>query len=441
MGLYKNIGDGKSTFVWRDPWIPGVHAGGLNPLNDVAVNYVRVCDLFNEEGRCWNRQTLDEVFDRSTVEKILCIPLNRVQQPDRWSWKGEADGTFSVKSCYKLAMKECWENSDLTPDHFCEVPTAFWKSVWKLPILSRYKVLFWRAYIGVIPTIEALGKRGIHIDEPCVFCGVEQENVYHTLIECNTLQQFWQEAKFDFSSWSYHQSLLEWMSVEWSSWVREQRRFFIMALYFIWDTRNRCKFANEPINLNGLWVRVERQWDELCVASNGAVMDVVVPASLRWEKPATDFMKMNVDAALKNTGEGALGGVLRDCEGMVHGVFMVSTPVLNDTILLEAMAVKKGVEFVRDAGVAKVIVECDSRLVVDMLNAGCNHSSLLSSVCTSILHMCNGFDDISFRWIPRTSNQCANRLSKAARDVIGEMIWRESMPICISELCIDDLHQ
>ncbi|KAF7806412.1 reverse transcriptase [Senna tora] len=134
------------------------------------------------------------------MEKILCIHLNKTHLPDRWAWKGESNGNFSMKSRYKRAMRESWENMNLTPDLFCDVPTSFWKSVWKLPILSRYKVMFWRACLGIIPTIDELERRGMVINEPCVMCEESPENAFHLLFECHEVQNVWGTARFDFSS-------------------------------------------------------------------------------------------------------------------------------------------------------------------------------------------------------------------------------------------------
>ncbi|KAF7815013.1 uncharacterized protein G2W53_028982 [Senna tora] len=265
---------------------------------------------------------------RLTVEKIMCIPLHYTHLPDRWAWKCEASGKFSMKSGYKLAMWESWEHMNLTHDMSCDIPTAFWKSIWKLPILSRFK-----------------------------------------------------------------------------------------------EARNQKKFANEPVNLNGLWAKVERQWDKLCVANSGVHLDVEVPSGLRWEKPRVPFIKLNVDATIRSTCEGALGGVFRDAKGLVHGVFMASTPILHNSTMLEALAIKKGVEVAHQLGIKDLIVESDSRIVIDMLNSNCNHSSLLCSICITILDNCTGFNDVYFQWTPRACNQCADSICKAARNIIGEQIW------------------
>ncbi|KAF7807932.1 putative ribonuclease H protein At1g65750 family [Senna tora] len=255
---------------------------------------------------------------------------------------------------------------NLTPGLFCDVPTSFWKSVWKLPILSRFKVMFWRACLGIIPRIDELERRGMGT------------------------------ARFDFSSWTYHNSLLEWMTVEWDRWGREKQCVFVMAIYFIWEARNQRKFANEVVNLNGVWAKVERQWDEACVADNGAHLDVEIPSELKWEKPKAPYLKLNVDEAVRSSGEGALGGLFRDREGVVHGAFMASAPALNDNTLVEALAIKKGVEVARQMGVLDLVVESDSRLMIDMLNSN-------------------------------------YKICKAARHVTGEQIWQDCLPICITD--------
>ncbi|KAF7802284.1 uncharacterized protein G2W53_041395 [Senna tora] len=341
MGLYKNVENGETTMVWKDSWIPGVKMGELNPVNEEARQFTR------------------------------------------------------------LAIMESWEHINLTLGFFCEVQTTFWKSVWKLPVQSRFKVM--RACLGIIPTVDALERRGMQINEPCVLCGAEPENVFHMFFECQAVRQVWETTRFNFSSWQFHNSILEWMSVEWGGWEREKQCVFIMAVYYIWEARNKKKFANETINLNGMWAKVERQWDEVCVARNGIPLDVDTPSNLLWEKPRAPYLKLNTDAATKSTGEGALGGVIRDSEGLVHGVFMASAPSLNHSTLLEALAIKKGVEVAQQLGVSDLVVESDARLVTDMLNSNCNHASLLSLICLSILDMCIGFNDVQFQWPHRSS--------------------------------------
>ncbi|KAF7814801.1 retrotransposon protein, putative, unclassified [Senna tora] len=310
-GLQKYVGDGKSTLIWKEPWIPGLDANEpLLPKGNAPI-VTWVYELMNNGGRSWNEQKLEDVFDMEICRKIKCVPLRRYNQQDVWFWRGEANGNFSVKSCYKLAMKEVWNQINIMPDLFCSVPDDFWKSIWNLPLLSRYKLFMWRACVGIIPCVGALRHRGMQIEDGCIMCGTENEDVYHALIECSTLEPVW----------------------------------------------NLKKFQSEVVSLNNLWPRVERCWDELVLARQIDTYMLEGPPNLQWEKPRQPFIKLNVDATVKSNGDGALGGVLQDCDGSVICAFTGSTPALKDVALLEAMAVEKGMYVAREVGVKHIIVK------------------------------------------------------------------------------------
>lgn len=58
MGLIKRIGDGTSTNIWRDRWIP-MHPGAkpMTPSDGQAVNMVS--DLMTEDGQ-WDEALIDQ---------------------------------------------------------------------------------------------------------------------------------------------------------------------------------------------------------------------------------------------------------------------------------------------------------------------------------------------------------------------------------------------
>lgn len=71
-GMIRRIGDGNSTNIWLDRWIP-MHfdARPLTPMNDQEVNMVS--DLMTESG-CWNEELIREIFIPVDAHAILSIP-------------------------------------------------------------------------------------------------------------------------------------------------------------------------------------------------------------------------------------------------------------------------------------------------------------------------------------------------------------------------------
>jgi hypothetical protein len=100
MGLIKRIGDGSSTNIWQDRWIP--NAIGNKPVcKKDGATASTVADLLNVDGILWNEEALHQNLLPFDAEAVRQIPLGRVQQ-DFWAWSREKHGLYSVKSAYHL---------------------------------------------------------------------------------------------------------------------------------------------------------------------------------------------------------------------------------------------------------------------------------------------------------------------------------------------------
>ncbi|KAF7809749.1 retrotransposon protein, putative, unclassified [Senna tora] len=439
-GLYRSIGNGETTSIWHDPWIPGVQADTLNPLYENGWRPERVCELIDTNATGWDVIKLWAVFDTRNCEKIISVPPCRSNRADAWAWSGEVNGTFSVKSCYKLAMEERWKQMSLTTHIFCDVSAELWKSLWKLPVLSRFKTFLWRACLDILPTVDALERRGMSILDKCIWCNREDETAYHVLVECEVLNSVWNNAPFNFSGKNSHVSILEWMAVEWSEWKEGQRGCFMMALYYIWEMRNGKKFRGENANLNIIWRKVDRSWDEVNIAKTLSSTSQNQIPKLVWTKPLDPFIKLNVDIAMSYEGEGAVGGVFRDHEGLCVGAFAGKVAAMGDVALMEAVGLKRGIEVAREGGITHLLVESDSKLVMDMIHSACNHESRLSTICKSIVESCTKFSECEVGWVPRLCNSSAHSMARIALNLKEDKVWSDSVPIWLAETCIADLN-
>ncbi|XP_074299692.1 putative mitochondrial protein AtMg00310 [Silene latifolia] len=81
--MRRRIGDGKSTRVWRDAWLPGTHTGGvISPCVDGNEN-LRVCELLSEQGG-WNLKRASSLFLPFETERILNIRVSQHRPMDIW---------------------------------------------------------------------------------------------------------------------------------------------------------------------------------------------------------------------------------------------------------------------------------------------------------------------------------------------------------------------
>lgn len=108
--MVRRVGNGESTRFWKDVWI------GVRPLKEV---FPRLFSLSNHKDAFvgevwgfsgvrmdwileWRRQPF--MWEVDLIESLLGLigRLNGLEEEDRWCWRPEGQGVFTVKSVYKV---------------------------------------------------------------------------------------------------------------------------------------------------------------------------------------------------------------------------------------------------------------------------------------------------------------------------------------------------
>ncbi|XP_021801569.1 uncharacterized protein LOC110745747 isoform X1 [Prunus avium] len=128
-GLRKGIGDGQETLVYGDAWIPSPNS--FRPISPQVLDQeTKVSDFIFPVGN-WNVDLLNLCFQEEDVKAITSIPLSVNFHKDRWIWHYTTNGTYSVKSGYRLEMskkKEC--SGVVASSSEPRIRCAFWRKVW-----------------------------------------------------------------------------------------------------------------------------------------------------------------------------------------------------------------------------------------------------------------------------------------------------------------------
>ncbi|KAF7819821.1 uncharacterized protein G2W53_025276 [Senna tora] len=373
-GLRRSIGNGRSTGVWMDPWVPSEAPMILPRPNHIETGDELVRDLLTEDGTSWDDGKLLARFDEEVCARIKSVPPDVDQGEDKWIWELDSKGDYSVKT------------------------------------------------------------GGMNINEQCGMCNIEPEGAFHALVDCPELQILWVMAKFDCSSRVYHANILEWLVVEAGEWSEEQMESLAVAIYLVWERRNKKKFPDEVTRVEELWPCVERVMDELQIVTLTDDRNRTEPTKWVWEKPVYPYTKLNVDASATNEGGGVMGGILRDETVACVGVYTHSVQFPNDPVLLEAMAIKRGLELAYEVGCTHLTVESDAKMVIDMLKIPCVKASTLNALCRDILRFCTNFQSVSFNWVPRLCNFIADFITRKARIDRRNVVWTDSVPLYLSEV-------
>ncbi|KAF7815095.1 putative RNA-directed DNA polymerase [Senna tora] len=407
--LIRCIGNGRSTLIWGDAWIPGSYPFSIDRPTNVIAGDMWVSDLIDETGR-WREDMIEFLMPDEVGRRVRSIRVMDCGRNDRWNWLGDPKGEFTVKQCYKFYMMAKWQSITLFPNMLGEVSCDFWKRLWKVPILPKHKMFCWRACVGILPTSVALNERGVMVDESCVFCARDDEDSFHVLIDCPLLQQVWERSRFNYDSRKWHNSVLEWLAVEGINWSQEQLGMCMIAMY-VSSTWNEILESQD-------W----RSWEDKC----GSV--------LRWTKPENAAVKMNTDAGLLPNGGGVIGGVLRDHDGICIGAFTEEFPFTSNPTVLEAEALTRGMEKMLEWGYEVAIFESDAQIVIDQIVQMDAQVSPLLATCQDILSLKNSFGRISFSWVSRRCNRVAYYLVSYAKDYVRDNLWVDFLPTFLSDV-------
>ncbi|XP_034226575.1 uncharacterized protein LOC117636186 [Prunus dulcis] len=145
--------------------------------------------------------------------------------------------------------------------------------------------------------------------------------------------------------------------------------------------------------------------------------------------PPHRWCKVNVDASWdKVSVKSGLGGVVRYEDGNFLGGyegFRLTASVLE----AEAHSALKGISLAADLGATCIIIETDSKELVQNVNGGIGRSVWsIYPILFAIRNRCNQFNFCNWRWIPHRLNGLDDSIAANARRGMREEVWIHRPP-------------
>jgi hypothetical protein len=195
-GAINKIGDGESTRIWRDNWIPRMP--NMKPSRPVRACRLRwVSHLMSRGSNEWDDGTLRRYFFPWDVDEIMKIRLPATKRPDWVAWQYEKFGVFSVSSAYRLALERAHNLNEVGTSSAASGERSAWSKIWKLPVLPKVHNFIWKMLKNRLPTNANRHYRHIATDASCEMCSASREDCYHATMECphaKTLREVMREV-------------------------------------------------------------------------------------------------------------------------------------------------------------------------------------------------------------------------------------------------------
>lgn len=244
-GLFrKTIGNGSSTYLWMDYWLPG----GFCISDSISARVIYATGIGWKakvsaiiSGGCWSFPShvpaLQHIWD-----SIHSPPLP--DQEDRYLWAGHPTGIFTIASA--------WENlrnkNPISP---------IYHLLWYPDHIPRQSFILWLASKNRLRTQDRLPQHSDGSNGTCSLCNSQIETHDHLFFDCTYSRLVWEQVnRLTDLTWPNlpWQDLLTWASQKWTSKFQFSHLLAKLALsttcYFLWQERNKRFFqqAHRPHN-------------------------------------------------------------------------------------------------------------------------------------------------------------------------------------------------
>ncbi|GAU47896.1 hypothetical protein TSUD_25110 [Trifolium subterraneum] len=365
----------------HDSWLRGSANRWVPSPQPAGVYQLSVRDLLHENYKTWNIAKVRNLFSKDVAEKILETPLVSSVREDKVVWEEERNDCYSVKSGYKLAMRFI-----IGSDKYHVVGN--WNGIWNVQAPHKARHLLWRLCRGCLPTRSRLLERRLECTLNCPVCDEEIEDELHIFFRCAVARDSWSAAAMKVVI-----LLVEWLCYSGA---------FVHKL--------------QSNNVSGI-----------------TEADLV-----RWEKPALDWVKCNVDVAFMIWKD--LGGIV--CFRDNSGHFMVGMTQWQQTVISsvegEACALLLAMEEARHRGLDRVQFESDSKVLIEAIHMKRRGNSEFLSIVHDILSLMSSFVNFEVKFVRRQANLVAHTLARAANSWASFHRF-ENIPFCIEHLVFNEI--
>ncbi|GKV42979.1 hypothetical protein SLEP1_g50328 [Rubroshorea leprosula] len=253
-GFNLKMGEGNTVRFWKDMWTGNQSLADQFPalFRVSSRKEDRICNMGEwRDGKWewfvrWRRSLFEwEKNKWSELQALLDISKPVQEQKDKWEWKHDKDGVYTVKTAYRVISSNNGHGK-----------AWIFKRIWSRLVPSKVSAFAWQLIQDRIPTKINLFRRGIITDTNLVLCGLcgeSTEDSNHLFIHYRNTCSVWQKClqwwgistvmpNTCHESFEQHQSYFKessvragwdvvWLAFTWSIWMARNGKIFKNSVY------------------------------------------------------------------------------------------------------------------------------------------------------------------------------------------------------------------
>jgi ribonuclease HI len=437
-GCRWSIGNGNNINIMGEPWLRDKEQAWIPSPQERGVYNLKVVDLMHPDLKSWDHEKIQAIFSDHIAKCIIDIPLFNLIEEDKLIWVDSTHGQYSVRSGYNLMMNISGRFKD-------QANNEDWNGLWKIRAPPKAKHLLWRMCKDCLPTRSRLQSRCVPCPLSCPLCDNDLEDDWHVVFDCEYSIQSRQTAGLQhvLDPWIQNgRNIKETILGICSRLDEETAGRFASLVWILWNNRNNCVWNNTKEQGRALGYKAKIFWDDWNAAQHVQQHQLVhaqTAASSRWEKPALGWLKCNTDAGFFGAANRTSGGwCLRDHRGVFVSAGTSWIEGTCSVIEGEAIALLEALQHLEQRGISHVVIETDSRNLVDAihhLHDGVSEFSLIVRIIKDVLLANPNF---LVRFVKRQANLAAHTLARAACSWPSRCTF-DSIPSCITTILSNEI--
>jgi ribonuclease HI len=428
-GTRWRIGNGLSTRIWHDKWLPPPSSG--NPITPPCVLPHDACvsSLIFDTPGIWNTSLIKQIFSPGDAQLITGLVLSSRRGEDKLIWSREKCGIYSVRSAYRLLCEEMYANEPGCSD--TGVWKQFWKKEWFVQVPHKLHQFLWRACTESLPTMVNMQRRCIVPSARCSFCHFEDEDVRHVLWSCPVLSLVWASHGLACNLFRRrHFSFLDILSDLFVLGTSDHIAEIIFMFWLLWNRRNKMLYRNEVDSLELIPTLALHLSSEYLSAQVLPATSAPIQPRIKWKPSSISAFKVNFDAALFHEQQWTgVGVIIRDGQGLPIAALCKRFMCLHSVDDAEAIAAREALQFAGEIGITDAEFEGDSLTICNALRSQDQSFASFGDIIDEACLFASSLSRCSFSHVKWEGNRVAHLLARRASDLQEDfLVWLEYVP-------------